>query len=110
DVAVQSFSARAPGVGTVAGTSAMVGFYFAVRQGAEPPPMPHAALQVPPSFEGIEVVDEAFVAAAHACGLAVHVWTIDEPDEMVCLLDLGVDGVMTDCPSVLAEVLAARSA
>ncbi|MEO6121159.1 MAG: glycerophosphodiester phosphodiesterase family protein, partial [Acidimicrobiales bacterium] len=42
DVAVQSFSARAPGVGTVAGTSAMVGFYFAVRQGAEPPPMPHA--------------------------------------------------------------------
>jgi len=108
DVAVESFAARAPGVGTVAGTAAMAAFYFAVRQGAEPPSLPHAALQVPPAFEGLTVVDEAFVAAAHHAGLAVHVWTVDEAGEMARLLDLGVDGVMTDRPSVLADVLAGR--
>ncbi|MGH9157880.1 MAG: glycerophosphodiester phosphodiesterase [Acidimicrobiales bacterium] len=109
DAAVESFSARAPHVGTIAGTSAMAGFYFAVRQGGEPPPMSHQALQVPPSFEGITVLDEALVVAAHAHGLAVHVWTIDDPEEMGRLLDLGVDGVMSDRPSVLAEVLRVRS-
>jgi glycerophosphoryl diester phosphodiesterase len=109
DTAVASFSARAPHVGTIAGTAAMATFYFAVRQGADPPPLPHQALQVPPTFEGLTVVDEALVEAAHTAGLAVHVWTIDEPDEMHRLLDLGVDGVMTDRPAVLAEVLAARS-
>lgn len=63
------------------------------------------ALQVPPTFEGIEVVTEPFVVAAHDRGLAVHVWTVDEPQEMRRLLDLGVDGIMTDRPTVLAEVL-----
>lgn len=110
DTAVASFSARCPEVSTSAGTAAMAAFYFAVRQGAEPPPSTFHALQVPPSYEGITVVDEALVAAAHERDLAVHVWTIDDPDEMARLLDLGVDGVMTDRPGVLAEVLATRAA
>ena len=50
----------------------------------------------------------AFVGAAHARGAKVHVWTIDEPDEMHRLLDLGVDGIMTDRPSVLRDVLVER--
>jgi glycerophosphoryl diester phosphodiesterase len=48
------------------------------------------------------------VAAAHARGLPVHVWTIDDPDEMARLLDLGVDGIMTDRPDLLKDLLVAR--
>jgi glycerophosphoryl diester phosphodiesterase len=43
-------------------------------------------------------------------GLAVHVWTIDEEDEMERLVGLGVDGVITDRPSVLAALLERRGA
>ena len=105
DVAVDAFSAQAPEVSTAAGLGAIASFYFALREGAELPPMRHHALQVPPSYEDVTVVDEAFVAAAHRCGLAVHVWTVDDADDMRRLIDLGVDGVMTDRPSVLTSVL-----
>ena len=44
----------------------------------------------------------------HAAGLPVHVWVVDEPAEIERLLDLGVDGVMTDRADVLAEVYARR--
>jgi len=108
DDATAAFAACAPEVSTAAGTNATAAFYFAVTQGEKPPATTHHALQVPPAFGGIPVVDDRFVAAAHAHGLAVHVWTIDEAPEMAALLDLGVDGVMTDRPSVLAEVLRRR--
>lgn len=72
---------------------------------------PHAGCaQVPRSMGGIPIVDEAFVRTAHERGLQVHVWTIDDPDEMHELLDLGVDGIMTDRPVVLRDVLTARGA
>lgn len=67
-----------------------------------------AALQVPPRWYGIPIVTEAFVRAAHDHGLHVHVWTIDEPSEMHRLLDLGVDGVMTDRPDLLKDVMMER--
>ena len=57
---------------------------------------------------GITVVTERFVAPAHRRGIEVHVWTIDDADEMDRLLDLGVDGIMTDRPAVLREVLERR--
>ena len=66
------------------------------------------AAQVPVKQGPLTVVNEAFVARAHELGMHVHVWTIDDPAEMNRLLDLGVDGIMTDRPVVLREVFEAR--
>lgn len=57
----------------------------------------------------VTVVTERFVRAAHRRGVDVHVWTIDDPAEMHRLLDLGVDGIMTDRPEVLRDVLIERN-
>jgi glycerophosphoryl diester phosphodiesterase len=64
-------------------------------------------LQVPQQW-GILRIDRRFVETAHRAGLPVHVWTIDDPADMEFLLDLGVDGIMTDHPQVLKEVFQAR--
>ena len=65
--------------------------------------------QVPPRRYGVPVVDRAFVAAAHARGLPVHVWTVNEEAEMNRLLDLGVDGIMTDEAELLKRVFQSRN-
>jgi len=62
----------------------------------------------PGSHRGLPVVTPRFITAAHRHGLAVHVWTIDEPEHMHRLLDLGVDGLVSDRPRVLRDVLTAR--
>ncbi|HEX6872381.1 MAG TPA: glycerophosphodiester phosphodiesterase [Micromonosporaceae bacterium] len=67
-----------------------------------------AAAQVPVRYAGVRVVDARFVRHAHRLGLQVHVWTIDDPAEMHELLDLGVDGIMTDRIEILRDVLIAR--
>ncbi|MBC7267826.1 MAG: glycerophosphodiester phosphodiesterase [Streptomyces sp.] len=66
------------------------------------------AAQVPETQSGIQVVDHRFVRAAHALGLQVHVWTINEPERMHRLLDLGVDGIMTDHIDTLRKVMEDR--
>ncbi|MGW3727223.1 glycerophosphodiester phosphodiesterase [Streptomyces sp. NPDC000851] len=66
------------------------------------------AAQVPESQSGIQVVDRRFVRTAHAHGLHVHVWTINEPEQMHRLLDLGVDGIMTDHIDTLRKVMEDR--
>jgi glycerophosphoryl diester phosphodiesterase len=53
-------------------------------------------------------VDAHFVAAAHAAGLQVHAWTVNDRAEMIRLLDLGVDGIMTDAADLLRTVLVER--
>ncbi len=53
-------------------------------------------------------MSRAFVDRAHAVGKHVHVWTIDDPAEMAALLDLGVDGIMTDRTDLLKQVLIER--
>jgi glycerophosphoryl diester phosphodiesterase len=63
------------------------------------------ALQIPPKFHEIPLVTAETVAAAHGLGLEIHVWTINEPREMERLLDLGVDGIMSDYPARLREVV-----
>ncbi len=68
------------------------------------------AAQVPVKSGLVPITDERFVAKSHELGLQVHVWTIDDPGDMQRLLDIGVDGVMTDQPQVLKDVLIARDA
>ena len=67
------------------------------------------AAQVPERVGRRRLVTPAFVAAAHDLGLHVHVWTIDDPTDMERLLDVGVDGIMTDRPTTLRDVLRARA-
>ena len=71
------------------------------RQGAD-------CVQVPIRVGRIRIVTRGFVRAAHRAGLPVHVWTVNDPAAMRELLELGVDGVMTDRPRVLRDVLAER--
>ncbi|AVZ71875.1 glycerophosphodiester phosphodiesterase [Streptomyces lunaelactis] len=77
------------------------GIPAAVRAGA-------VCAQVPESQGGIRVVDRRFVRAAHDRGLQVHVWTVNDADRMAALLDLGVDGIMTDHLETLRTVLTDR--
>ena len=67
---------------------------------------PGQAIQIPPDYKGIPLVTEATISAAHRFDLEIHVWTINEPDQIRRLLDLGVDGVMSDFP---ARLLAAAN-
>jgi glycerophosphoryl diester phosphodiesterase len=66
------------------------------------------AFQVPARHFGVQIVTPAFVERAHRAGRPVHVWTVDEPEEMAALLDLGVDGLITDRTDVLRDVLTSR--
>ncbi|MDH3517749.1 MAG: glycerophosphodiester phosphodiesterase family protein, partial [Acidimicrobiia bacterium] len=66
------------------------------------------ALQVPTTSRGVRVVDEKVVAAVHALGKQVHVWTVNERSEMIRLLDIGVDGIITDRPDTLKDLMIER--
>lgn len=58
--------------------------------------------------KGRPLATPELVEVAHRHGIVVHVWTIDDPDEMRRLLDIGVDGIMTDRPAVVREVFEER--
>lgn len=62
-------------------------------------------VQVPVSFKGITIITKKLINFIHSQNKKIHVWTIDDKIEMQRLIDLGVDGIMTDRPSVLKEVL-----
>ena len=64
--------------------------------------------QVPASTGRLHVTTPGFVEHAHRIGVKVHVWTIDDAAEITRLLDMGVDGIMTDRPTVLRDVLEQR--
>ena len=66
------------------------------------------ALQVPVRYGAVPVVTPGFIGRAHRHGLQVHVWTVNEPAEMHRLLDLGVDGIVTDRADLLKAVLQER--
>ncbi|MGW1890675.1 glycerophosphodiester phosphodiesterase [Streptomyces sp. NPDC002004] len=97
-----------PRLATSYGTRGVVG--LRLRSYGVPFPLRSSAVcaQVPEVQSGIRVVDRRFVRAAHARGLQVHVWTVNEEKRMHRLLDLGVDGIMTDHIDTLRAVLKDR--
>ena len=97
-----------PRLATSYGTSGVLG--LRLRSWGVPATVRRSAVaaQVPESHAGVPVVDHRFVRAAHARGLQVHVWTVNEPQRMHRLLDLGVDGIMTDHIDTLRRVLEDR--
>jgi glycerophosphoryl diester phosphodiesterase len=108
DTAVQRFRDFAPGVATSAATGEAATFYFSMLEGVPSVP-PVCAFQVPAVYGDVRVVDERFIETAHAADIAVHVWTINDPGEMRELLDLGVDGLISDRPTALVQVLNERN-
>jgi glycerophosphoryl diester phosphodiesterase len=90
-----------------ASTGDVLGFVRAALGGGEPPREP-MALQIPAEFAGRPLVTRELVAFAHTYDVQVHVWTVNDPAEMHRLLDLGVDGIVSDYPSRVCEVVAAR--
>jgi glycerophosphoryl diester phosphodiesterase len=62
-------------------------------------------LQVPQRLGRLTIVTPGLVRRAHRAGVHVHVWTVDDPDEMKVLVDRGVDGLMTDRTDILRAVL-----
>jgi glycerophosphoryl diester phosphodiesterase len=77
---------------------------LAAARGLAPRSVPYGCLQVPPAL-GPLALSGPLVRRLHQLGLAIHVWTVNESEAMAELLDLGVDGVMTDNVRALRQVL-----
>jgi glycerophosphoryl diester phosphodiesterase len=82
--------------------------YAPLRLYTVPPRRTGLAAQVPPRVGPLQVVQPRFIAAARERGIDVHVWTINRRAEMIRLIELGVDAIMTDRADLLREVLAER--
>ena len=103
---MERIRAAAPGMLTSCSAAEAAEFVFRLRDHRLAGwTIPAVALQVPPSYQGIEIVTAESVAAAHELGLEVHVWTINDPAEIESLLALGVDAIMTDVPALAIDVL-----
>ncbi|MGD9139628.1 MAG: glycerophosphodiester phosphodiesterase [Desulfobacterales bacterium] len=103
------FRSLCPQVATSAGVTEAILFYGLQKVHLEAAYSPEAqALQVPEAFRDLRVVTARFIEAAHARNMRVQVWTVNEVDSMKRLLHLGVDGIMTDHPQRLLELLRKR--
>lgn len=110
DHSLELFKAIAPDVHTATATGNAGAFWASSQDPLPGAPNPrYVALQVPQVFNGIQVLSADFIADAHANGLAVHPWTINDPAEMESLLDMGADGIMTDRPTELERIIRKRS-
>jgi glycerophosphoryl diester phosphodiesterase len=118
-VCLASFSRRRLAVarslapaGTCSSASATEGAFrrLARRRAVPRRGLPYQVLQVPYAIAGRRFITPVFVRAAHDAGLKVHAWTINSAVEMDELLDLGVDGIITDEIAMLRSRLEARGA
>ena len=106
DERLERVRALLPGVCTSLGPLGTLNLGLAAS-GQDVGELPSPCAQVPTHFGDQEIVTSAFVDEAHRRGMQVHVWTIDDATEMARLVDLGVDGIMTDLNQLLTDVLVA---
>lgn len=101
---------EAPGVTTALGWRALTALVTCSRGGVRPVGVGTAGAfaHVPMRLGRLPVHSARVIERAHELGIRVVVWTVDDPDAMHALLDMGVDGIITDRPDVLREVLLAR--
>jgi glycerophosphoryl diester phosphodiesterase len=119
-VLITSFSRRRreavagalPGVATSPSVPEFAPALLAAKSGAVPlvrrALRGFSAVQVPERQGPVRVVDRRTVRAIHAAGCEVHVWTVNDPADMTRLLDLGVDGIVTDRCDLLVQLIAGR--
>ncbi len=91
-----------------ASTGDVLDFVRTALSGECPRPGP-MALQIPAEFAGRPLVTHELVAHAHAHDVQIHVWTVNDPSEMARLLDLGVDGIVSDHPDRAVPICRARA-
>ncbi len=112
DAQVVAFRRLMPEVATAANPSEVTRFLFGVKSRLLPLVVKHCeyrALQVPIKYGLIRVVTERFIRAAHERSVAVHVWTVNDRETMEWLIEVGADGIFTDNPGLLRQVLQDRS-
>lgn len=107
---LQLLASQAPHVRTALGWRSLVTLISASKAGV---PVPHALVSgrfahVPVTLGRLPVHSPSLVRRAHRLGVRVIVWTVDDPQQMHELLDMGVDGIITDRPDVLRSVMIAR--
>ena len=107
-----------PGVASSLGTAAIIQVVLASRASAPRrrrllsqvpgPALGVVCAQLPEKFRGIPILDQRLIDMVHEMGLAVHVWTINEAMDMARLLEMGIDGLVTDRPTLAREVIASH--
>lgn len=103
---IDEFRRECPEVATSASPSEVSKFLALSKTGvSESYKSPMQALQVPQNLGALEVVSKEFVENAHRRNLKVHVWTVNETTDMQRLIEMGVDGIMTDYPDRLLNLL-----
>jgi glycerophosphoryl diester phosphodiesterase len=107
DGQAERLGALLPGVARFLPQEAATRHVLAAKAGAAPVGLPggYDLADLPARMGDMTVVDAPVVEHFHRLGIPVHVWTVDEEEEMRTLLDLGVDGLVTDRPDVLKRVL-----
>jgi glycerophosphoryl diester phosphodiesterase len=111
DSFIERIAACAPEEVTTAPGTAEAASFFATSRTGEPLPgtfLRHDLLFLPIGFEGVDPIDEDTVAAAHGNDLPLHVFTVNDRETMEELIDLGVDGILSDDVTLLDEVLRER--
>jgi glycerophosphoryl diester phosphodiesterase len=104
--ALDQFRATCPEVSTSTTQNEVINFFARHFVGLAASYSPVAqAVQVPEYRSGIHILTPRFIKDAHSRGMDVHVWTVNDAEDMQRMIDLGVDGIITDRPDILLELL-----